>query len=474
MTKKKTNIPQFSHIIWAQEQAKKTGKPVIKLDKFGIARDQYDNNYYKPHGSSEYQIDNNKGGYWSHVASTNSGWNETPFKEREFENLKGEHGVLPMLGSAINAPAYSVNALLSGNYEPASLSRRRYSDSNFNPNSGKGIGLDLVTDPALVKAFAEKFGIKLLPYAQQAAKFAKEKAILATKYAYKYGKVLSDKALNTALTYVPKALEAGAKLVELGAAWKTAAGKFQDKDFEEESDNVNSPSTNRNTTNTTNTVNVNTSNRNTVNTSNRNRNVDISNNLSNRSRIINDYINSDQPNDNIKLTVNRGDKGSVVDLLKTYDIDSSFNNRAKLANDFGIVDYTGTASQNIQLKRNLEGKKELGGNINNINDMRIKSYSQLMAEGGIPMQQSAPEQGGDQMEQVMQQVAQMLQQGADPQQVMQQLVEMGVPQEQAQQMIQMVMQQMQGGQEQQGQQMQETPMMRLGGHYSKKISPYQF
>jgi len=77
--------------------------------------------------------------------------------------------------------------------------------------------------------------------------------------------------------------------------------------------------------------------------------------------------------------------------------------------------------------------------------------------GGMPEEQAA---GQDQQQQIMQQVAQMLQQGAQPEQVLQQLVQMGMPQEQAQQLIQMIMQQMQGG----GQQ----PPMKMGGLTKKK------
>ena len=73
-----------------------------------------------------------------------------------------------------------------------------------------------------------------------------------------------------------------------------------------------------------------------------------------------------------------------------------------------------------------------------------------MAEGGDPYAQ-----GGDEQTQLLQGVAQMLQQGAQPEQVMQQLVQMGMPQDQAAQVIQMVMQQMQGAQQQ--------PAMRYGG-----------
>jgi hypothetical protein len=59
------------------------------------------------------------------------------------------------------------------------------------------------------------------------------------------------------------------------------------------------------------------------------------------------------------------------------------------------------------------------------------------------------------MMQMVQQVEQMLQQGAQPEQVMQQLVQSGIPQEQAQQVIQMAMQDLQS---QMQQQPQEQPM----------------
>jgi len=105
------------------------------------------------------------------------------------------------------------------------------------------------------------------------------------------------------------------------------------------------------------------------------------------------------------------------------------------------------------------------------------AYGGMYADGGMSpeeqammmaqqqgQQQAPPQQGGGiDPQQVMQQVAEMLQQGMPPEQIMQQLVEIGIPQEQAQQIIQQVMQQMQGqqqgGQEEmmQGPQKQEVP-----------------
>jgi transcriptional regulator CtsR len=76
-------------------------------------------------------------------------------------------------------------------------------------------------------------------------------------------------------------------------------------------------------------------------------------------------------------------------------------------------------------------------------------------EGGMQpeMEQDMEQQGAGQEQQMMQEVAQMLQQGADPQQVIQQLVQMGIPQDQAVQMVQAIMQQMQGS----------TPQLKRGG-----------
>lgn len=84
------------------------------------------------------------------------------------------------------------------------------------------------------------------------------------------------------------------------------------------------------------------------------------------------------------------------------------------------------------------------------------AYGGMYQEGGMPLDQEAmmaqqqeqqmPPQGQPDPQQLMQEIAQMLQQGAQPEQIMQQLVQMGIPEEQAQQMIQQVMQQMQGGQ----------------------------
>jgi len=96
----------------------------------------------------------------------------------------------------------------------------------------------------------------------------------------------------------------------------------------------------------------------------------------------------------------------------------------------------------------------------------VQSPQEDQMGGQIPNPQEeqgeVPQQ--EQMQQIMQQISQALQQGADPQQILQQLVQMGIPQDQAQQMIQMAMQELQGGQQQAP---QGTPQLRRGGYYQE-------
>ena len=104
-----------------------------------------------------------------------------------------------------------------------------------------------------------------------------------------------------------------------------------------------------------------------------------------------------------------------------------------------------------------------------------------MMEQQQAQQQPQQGQGGDQMQQIMQQVGQALQQGAQPEEVAAQLiqsqippeqvaqifVQLGMPEQQVQQLIAGIMQQMQGGQEQQmdprqqQQQLSEEEMMAM-------------
>lgn len=80
-------------------------------------------------------------------------------------------------------------------------------------------------------------------------------------------------------------------------------------------------------------------------------------------------------------------------------------------------------------------------------NISLERAMELMQEGGEMMPQ-------EQEQQIMQMVAQLLQQGASPEEVVQQLVSQGVPQEMAIQAVEMIMQQSQG---------QEQAPMQQGG-----------
>jgi len=91
------------------------------------------------------------------------------------------------------------------------------------------------------------------------------------------------------------------------------------------------------------------------------------------------------------------------------------------------------------------------------------------------------QEGGaaSQQQQIVQQVAQMLQQGADPQQVMKQLVDMGIPSEDAEQLLtsvmQMIEQQMSEQQQMQDEEMggeDDMPMAMYGGEEFPQANPY--
>ena len=49
-----------------------------------------------------------------------------------------------------------------------------------------------------------------------------------------------------------------------------------------------------------------------------------------------------------------GDSDSIVDALKSLNVDSSINNRKKIAKINNIYNYTGSVTQNIQLLRLLK------------------------------------------------------------------------------------------------------------------------
>jgi hypothetical protein len=91
-------------------------------------------------------------------------------------------------------------------------------------------------------------------------------------------------------------------------------------------------------------------------------------------------------------------------------------------------------------------------------------YMYQMGGEMMAQQPQGQPQGGGQ-EEIMQQVAQMLQQGMAPEQIVGQLVKMGLPQEQAIQIVQMIVQQMQGQQQAPQEAPQQAPPMMRGGGY---------
>src|SRR5690625_3318897 len=66
---------------------------------------------------------------------------------------------------------------------------------------------------------------------------------------------------------------------------------------------------------------------------------------------------------------------ALVDYLKDHGINSSFNNRKKLAQQQGIKNYTGTASQNIELLNKLQtgGKKKVNSAPKNSTNTKVNN-----------------------------------------------------------------------------------------------------
>ena len=125
--------------------------------------------------------------------------------------------------------------------------------------------------------------------------------------------------------------------------------------------NYNKPITKNNTYN--NTFNNNTFNNNTLNNNTFNNNT-FNNNTHNN--IINKNYTEYYPACDSSFT-------SLVDALKSIDVDSSFETRKKIAIRNGILDYTGTASQNIELLNKLKQGKLIKIGDPDISDTTIDS-----------------------------------------------------------------------------------------------------
>jgi len=143
---------------------------------------------------------------------------------------------------------------------------------------------------------------------------------------------------------------------------------------------------------------------------------------------------------------------------------------------------SGAENQELYNKSNnfLNYLRDMSANTVVQNSLGRKRKGQLteqeemgMAQMGMQApQQGAPQQGGQQ-EQLMQMVAQALQQGASPEEIMQKLVEMGIPEEQAMQVVQMVAEQLQGGGEEEAQQQMPPEMQQQMMQQMQQQAPQQ-
>ena len=130
-------------------------------------------------------------------------------------------------------------------------------------------------------------------------------------------------------------------------------------------------------------------------------------------------------------------------------------------------EYQKFSGNNQQLAEMQQGGKiETLANKYGISMERAQELMSYQQGGEIPQEQGEVSQE-NQMQQVFQAVAEMLQQGMQPEQVAEQLIQMGVPEEQVGQLIQEVAQQLQGQQQEAMQYGGEKEYMQSAGY--KKI-----
>ena len=148
----------------------------------------------------------------------------------------------------------------------------------------------------------------------------------------------------------------------------------------------------------------------------------------------------------------------------------------KVAAGLGRNILSGMGSQNRQnqiMRDYVDEQRDVLTQANRPAQLRDQGYGEDMGyyqEGGQAGE--VPTASGQ--EEMVMQVAQALQQGADPQEVLQQLLQMGLEESEAIQLIEGIMQQMQQEAPQ-----QEQPMMQNGGEYlnqikGKRIVDYKF
>ena len=170
--------------------------------------------------------------------------------------------------------------------------------------------------------------------------------------------------------------------------------------------------------------------------------------------------------------------GYLGESIANKDALGIITSGTKLAAGLGRNVLSGMGSQNREnqiMKDYAEEQRNVLTQANRPAQLTDQGYGEDMGyyyeqEGGQIGE--APTASGQ--EEMVMQVAQALQQGADPQEVLQQLLQTGVPEEQAIQLIESIMQQMQQESPQ-----QEQPMMQNGGEYlnqirGKRIVDYKF
>lgn len=148
-----------------------------------------------------------------------------------------------------------------------------------------------------------------------------------------------------------------------------------------------------------------------------------------------------------------------IKYIQKVSTEGNRDNNRLAPGDYQKVYYTDPRNAKVE-NQDYEYLTDAGyDELKRMNNYRVymeglnKPKNTMVAEyqdGGMAGQM--PPQEGQMQEdpqQLIMQVAEAIQGGADPNQILQQLVEMGIPQESAVQMVEMVMQQMQGQQEQQ-------------------------
>lgn len=158
------------------------------------------------------------------------------------------------------------------------------------------------------------------------------------------------------------------------------------------------------------------------------------------------------------------------------------NGRQDYLDAQGLEDFRRTTNYRIYmdsqkpLKTNLIASMQQGGEYlelakkYNISSERAEQL--MMQQGGeLQPQEQAPQ---DPMEQVVQMIAQSLQQGVPPEQIAEQLTQMGVPPEQIEQLIQSVMQEMGAGQEQAPVEEGQQTMQQGGKVYAQEGKGFSF